>query len=289
VSAAGVRLTVGSLDKAYGSRQVLEGVDLHLGAGEFLAVVGRSGCGKSTLLRVIAGLERADAGRVLIDDVPRSGIHPEVRMIFQDSRLLPWSNVLSNVALGARAELKTGRRARERATRAEELLRNVGLVDRALDWPSRLSGGQQQRVALARGLMSQPRLLLLDEPLGALDALTRVEMQALLERLWLDGGFTAVLVTHDIQEAVALADRVIVLQDGQVATEVELRLKRPRVRESQEFVEICARLFRHILEIRQTESHGSALVPRPSRGSEIPLGLPNVAPSYTAPMDRPGP
>jgi sulfonate transport system ATP-binding protein len=280
---------VGRLDKAYGQRRVLEGVDLHVGGGEFLAVVGRSGCGKSTLLRVIAGLEGADAGRVLIDDVPSRAPHPDVRMIFQESRLLPWSNVVSNVALGARTELKTKRRARERATRAEDLLRNVGLVDRALDWPSRLSGGQQQRVALARGLMSQPRLLLLDEPLGALDALTRLEMQQLLERLWREAGFTAVLVTHDIQEAVALADRVIVLQDGHAAAEVELQLTRPRVRESQEFVEMSARLLRHILEVRPTVSPASALAPQPGRGSEIPLELPNGGreppPSAVAPMD----
>jgi sulfonate transport system ATP-binding protein len=290
VSATGVRLTIRRLDKAYGSRQVLEGVDLHVGGGEFLAVVGRSGCGKSTLLRVIAGLEAADAGRVLIDDLASTGAHPDVRMIFQESRLLPWSKVLSNVALGARAELKARRRATERATRANELLRNVGLADRALDWPSRLSGGQRQRVALARGLMSEPRLLLLDEPLGALDALTRLEMQELLERLWLEGGFTAVLVTHDIQEAVALADRVLVLQNGRVAVEVELGLTRPRLRESREFVETSARLLRHILEIRTSVPRALALAPQPSRCSEMPLEVPCAAreprPTSNRQMDR---
>jgi sulfonate transport system ATP-binding protein len=232
---------------AYGGRSVLQDFDLDVGAGEFLAIVGRSGCGKSTLLRVLAGLESPDAGAVTYDGVAIDGIHSDVRMIFQDARLLPWSTVLSNVSLGARAELRTRASTPERERRAEALLGQVGLSDRAAEWPERLSGGQRQRVALARGLMSEPRLLLLDEPLGALDALTRLEMQQLIERLWVSRGFTAVLVTHEIQEAVALADRVIVLEDGRIATQADLTMNRPRVREEPPFVMTSAALLAHVL------------------------------------------
>jgi sulfonate transport system ATP-binding protein len=247
VTRQGVSLTISGLGKSFGSRRVLSDIDLDVRAGEFLAVVGRSGCGKSTLLRVVAGLEGADQGLLTFDGVASAGVHAQVRMIFQDARLLPWASVLSNVALGARLELRGRAAKQEREARARELLDQVGLADRATDWPAALSGGQKQRVALARGLMSEPRLLLLDEPLGALDALTRLEMQQLIERLWTARSFTAVLVTHDIHEAVALADRVVVLRDGAVAARVELAMERPRVREDRRFVETSADLLDHIL------------------------------------------
>jgi sulfonate transport system ATP-binding protein len=243
----GIHLRVSGLSKSFDGRNVLREIDLEVQPGEFLAVVGRSGCGKSTLLRVLAGLESPDAGAVTCDGIAIDGVHSEVRMIFQEARLLPWSTVLSNVSLGARIELRTRAATHERESRAKALLKQVGLADREADWPGRLSGGQKQRVALARGLMSEPRLLLLDEPLGALDALTRLEMQQLIERLWVSLGFTAVLVTHEIQEAVALADRVIVIEDGRIVSRVDLTMARPRVREERPFVTTAATLLAQIL------------------------------------------
>jgi sulfonate transport system ATP-binding protein len=198
---------------------------------------------------------------VTCDGVAIDGVHSDIRMIFQEARLLPWNTVLSNVKLGARAELRTRAATPERERRARALLGQVGLADREAEWPERLSGGQRQRVALARGLMSEPRLLLLDEPLGALDALTRLEMQQLIEHLWVSLGFTAVLVTHEIQEAVALADRVIVLDEGRIATCVDLPMKRPRVREDRPFVATSASLLAHIL--------GRPLLPAPSSGPPV--------------------
>lgn len=222
----GVAVTAHEVTKHFGHREVLRGVDLTAGEGEFVAIVGRSGCGKSTLLRLLAGLERPATGSVRVgDDAPRAGA-ATVRMMFQDARLLPWKRVLDNVALG----LPAGRRAD-----AERALREVGLGERERDWPAVLSGGQRQRVALARALVTRPRLLLLDEPLGALDALTRIEMQGLIERIWREQGFTAVLVTHDVEEAVAMADRIVVVEDGMVALNQRVDLPRPRVRGSAGF------------------------------------------------------
>jgi sulfonate transport system ATP-binding protein len=212
----GVALRIETLSKSYEGRRVLDAVDLDIAAGEFVAVVGKSGCGKSTLLRLIAGLEKADAGQI----AGRAEGKVETRVMFQDARLLPWKRVLQNVALGLpRFSAAPG-----------EALTKVGLQTRADDWPAVLSGGQRQRVALARALVHDPQLLLLDEPLGALDALTRIEMQQLIESLWLQRRFTAVLVTHDVQEAVALADRVIVIEDGRIALDQAIALPRPRAR-----------------------------------------------------------
>jgi sulfonate transport system ATP-binding protein len=257
----GIHLSVSGLHKTFGSRNVLQGIDLEVKSGEFLAIVGRSGCGKSTLLRVLAGLDSPEAGAVTCDGVAIDGVHSDVRMIFQEARLLPWSTVLSNVSLGARAERRTRAATPERERRAKALLKQVGLADREAEWPERLSGGQRQRVALARGLMSEPRLLLLDEPLGALDALTRLEMQQLIEHLWVSLGFTAILVTHEIQEAVALADRVIVLEEGRIATCVDLPMNRPRVREDRPFVTTSAYLLGHIL--------GCSLLPTPQLSAQF--------------------
>ena len=209
------------LVKHYGDRVVLDGLDLRLAPGEFVAVVGRSGCGKSTLLRLLAGLERADSGAITIDGDTREAHGDQTRIMFQDARLLPWKRVVDNVALGLRTD------ARERAL---EALDQVGLADRANEWPAVLSGGQRQRIALARALVHAPRLLLLDEPLGALDALTRIEMHRLIESLWQRHGFTALLVTHDVAEAVALADRVVLVDDHRVALDERVALARPRQR-----------------------------------------------------------
>lgn len=209
----GIKLTLDRLSKSFGPRRVLDGVDLTLAPGEFVAVVGRSGCGKSTLLRAVAGLEEHGG------TITGNG---DLRMMFQEARLLPWKSVLDNVRLGLHGD----------AAQAWGALQAVGLAERSADWPAALSGGQKQRVALARALVHQPPLLLLDEPLGALDALTRIEMQRLIESLWLARGFTAVLVTHDVQEAIALADRVLVVEQGRIALDVRVDLPRPRCRDA---------------------------------------------------------
>jgi sulfonate transport system ATP-binding protein len=247
MSRAGLELEAKRLGKTFGAREVLRDLDLTVRSGEFVAIVGRSGCGKSTLLRTFAGLERPSRGEIRLDGTASHGLHPDVRMIFQESRLLPWRTAVSNVEVGERSENGKRADAKTRAAHAQELLAHVGLGDRAQDWPGKLSGGQRQRVALARGLMSDPRLLLLDEPLGALDALTRLEMQRLVEGLWLERRFTAVLVTHEIQEAVALADRVIVLEAGRITGSFDLAMPRPRVREERVFIETCSALMKLIM------------------------------------------
>ena len=232
----GARVTLQALSKRYGERTVLDDIDLAIAPGEFVAVVGRSGCGKSTLLRLIAGLEPADAGAVEVEAGGGRG-EDKTRLMFQEARLLPWKSVLDNVALG----LRNG------AAPARETLATVGLATRARDWPAVLSGGQRQRVALARALVHAPRLLLLDEPLGALDALTRIEMQRLIETLWLRQGFTAVLVTHDVQEALALADRVLVVEGGRIAHDLPVALPRPRERGSADFASLERELLGSVL------------------------------------------
>jgi sulfonate transport system ATP-binding protein len=223
---AGASLNARELSKAFGERRVLEGLSLQVRAGESVAIVGRSGCGKSNLLRLLAGLDCVDRGEIFFNDGLVRGTHERCRVMFQESRLLPWKRVLGNVALGL---------PREHQDRAREALAAVGLSGRERDWPAVLSGGQQQRVALARALASHPDLLLLDEPLGALDALTRLEMQALIERLWREVGFTMIVVTHDVEEAIALADRVLVMDQGRWALDVRIHLPRARDRADPEF------------------------------------------------------
>ena len=235
----GVRLEVRGVDKRYGTRDVLKKAELTIEPGEFVAIVGRSGCGKSTLLRLVAGLEAASAGRIRVDGQALDGLSGDTRIMFQDSRLLPWKRVADNVALG----LPPGQRAA-----AAEVLARVGLGDRLGEWPARLSGGQRQRVALARALVHNPRLLLLDEPLGALDALTRIEMHRLIEGLWQASGFTALLVTHDVQEAVALADRVILIEDGQIALDQRIDLPRPRSHGDAAFAALEKRILDRVLQ-----------------------------------------
>lgn len=241
-AARGVAVQARDLVRWYGRRLVLDGVDLDLAPGEFVAIVGRSGCGKSTLLRQVAGLEPADAGSVHIGGRPAAQARDDVRLMFQDARLLPWKRVLENVTLGLDGPAPAVRR------RAHEALEQVGLAERGGDWPAQLSGGQRQRVALARALVHRPRLLLLDEPLGALDALTRIEMQALIERLWRSLGFTALLVTHDVAEAVALADRVLLIEGGGVALDAAVPLPRPRTRGSAAFAALEDQVLRRVLQ-----------------------------------------
>ncbi|MCY9662006.1 ATP-binding cassette domain-containing protein [Paenibacillus chondroitinus] len=219
----GTQLHIRNVNKSFGATRVLSGIDLNIKPGEFVAIVGRSGCGKSTLLRLIAGLDESTSGAILLDAQGIQGVHQDTRVLFQEHRLLPWKKNIDNVRIG----IKSG--DKEIAFKA---LQQVGLEHKKDDWPAVLSGGQRQRVALARALAGNPRLLLLDEPLGALDALTRIEMQQLIEQLWLEKQFTVLLVTHDVSEAVALADRVIVIEDGKIGLDLKISLARPREHDS---------------------------------------------------------
>jgi sulfonate transport system ATP-binding protein len=246
--APAVAVELRQVSKRYGERTVLSDFALSIERGSFVAIVGRSGCGKSTLLRLVAGLESIDAGTL-----EKRGAHGpiETRIMFQDARLLPWKTVLQNVMLGLP---KTAR------NEALAVLTDVGLADRANDWPAELSGGQRQRVALARALIHKPELLLLDEPLGALDALTRIEMHGLIERLWRERGFTALLVTHDVHEAVALGDRIVLIEQGQIALDRQVALPRPRARGSAAFAALEDGVLQRVLksETGQGESASSS-------------------------------
>ncbi|KAA0078092.1 ATP-binding cassette domain-containing protein [Tardiphaga sp. P9-11] len=236
----GLSLTIRGLRKSFGSNEVLRGVDLHIPAGQFVAIVGQSGCGKSTLLRLIAGLDKPTAGTISFGEETRA---EDIRVMFQEPRLLPWANVLSNVEVG----LGRDRVSADAKARAESALTEVGLAEKRDQWPSILSGGQKQRVALARALVSHPRVLALDEPLGALDALTRISMQQLLGRVWHDQTFTSILVTHDVSEAVALADRVLVIEDGRIAHDINVDIARPRQRGSADLAALEGSILRNLL------------------------------------------
>jgi sulfonate transport system ATP-binding protein len=238
-AAPGLRVSAQALGKRFGERNVLEGIALDVAAGEFVAIVGRSGCGKSTLLRLLAGLETPSAGSLQLDGQSLEAHRCDLRIMFQEARLLPWRTVLQNVALGLDSK--------DAKARALQALAQVGLADRAGDWPSVLSGGQRQRVALARALVHRPRLLLLDEPLGALDALTRIEMQQLIESVWRELRFTAVLVTHDVAEAVALADRVLLVEEGRITLDEPVALARPRAHGTPAFAELEGRVLARVL------------------------------------------
>jgi sulfonate transport system ATP-binding protein len=246
----GVRLETRNLSHRFGDRMVLRDLTMQVAPGEFVAVIGRSGTGKTTLLRLLAGLEDVQEGQLLQDGMPTSGLNRRARLMFQDGRLLPWERVAGNVALGL---------PRERAGRVNWSLERVGLADRARDWPATLSGGQRQRVALARALAADPGLLLLDEPLGALDALTRIEMQSLVEAVWRESGSTAVLVTHDVEEAVTLADRVIVLEKGRISLERSVELSRPRLRDTPLFAALAHDILDHLLHLRPDAPDGWSL------------------------------
>lgn len=238
----GMNVVLEGVTKTFGNHEVLRGVDLEITPGEFVAIVGRSGCGKSTLLRLIAGLEPPTNGSIYLNGQRSHRLHSTVRMMFQDARLLPWERVVSNVELGlfgARGSIRQ---------KALHVLQSVGLRERASDWPAILSGGQRQRVALARALASEPPLLLLDEPLGALDALTRIEMQQLIETLWQEQGFTSLLITHDVEEAVLLADRVILLEDGRVTMDQRISLSRPRERGDAVFAHLVERILQRVMK-----------------------------------------
>lgn len=220
---------------------VLDSIDLNLAPGEFVALIGPSGCGKSTLLRLLAGLEKPSRGSILVDGKPIGGPHPSRNLVFQDPTLFPWATVWKNVATGleARGVLK---REHDRVDKAIAL---VGLETFRDALPHQLSGGMAQRVALARALVNDPSLLLLDEPLGKLDSFTRMTLQAELDTLWRRSGFTALLVTHDIEEALLLASRVIVLSDrpGRIIAEIEVDLDYPRKRDDETLVKLRSELL----------------------------------------------
>jgi sulfonate transport system ATP-binding protein len=218
---------VDGLTKRFGERTVLDGVELAIEPGEIVALIGRSGSGKSTLLRVLADLERADQGRVSVTG--------GVAIAFQDARLLPWKRVHENVVLGVRTE--------QPGAMAERVLDEVGLSDHRDAWPFTLSGGEAQRASLARALVRDPELLLLDEPFGALDALTTIAMHDLVLELWRRHRPAILLVTHDVDEALALADRIVVLVDGRISHQETVELDRPRERDHPNLIEQRRRLL----------------------------------------------
>jgi sulfonate transport system ATP-binding protein len=218
---------VTGLTRRYGDRAVLDGVDLRIAPGEFVALLGKSGSGKSTLLRALAGLD-AD-----VDGAGAIAVPENVSVVFQDSRLLPWARVLDNVVLGLKGQDDRGR----------ESLAEVGLAGREKAWPNELSGGEQQRVALARSLVRKPELLLADEPFGALDALTRIKMHALLRKLCAAHQPAVLLVTHDVDESIVLADRVIVLDEGRIVAEESIELSAPRNPTDPGFAAVRSRLL----------------------------------------------
>ena len=240
----GTPLLLNGVTKRYGENTILNALDLHIPAGQFVAVVGRSGGGKSTLLRLLAGLEAPNGGELLAGNTPLAELQDDTRMMFQDARLLPWKTVIDNVGLGLKGHWRDA---------ARHALASVGLENRADEWPAALSGGQKQRVALARALIHRPGLLLLDEPLGALDALTRIEMRDLIESLWQTHGFTVLLVTHDVSEAVAMADRVLLIEDGKIGLDVTVDIARPRRLGSVRLAELESEVLDRVMKRGATE------------------------------------
>lgn len=233
-----IKIDIKNLRKSFGEKEVLKDITISFEKGEFVAVIGKSGCGKSTLLRLVASLEEITEGELLFDGVPANKSNANVKMMYQDSRLLPWKKVIDNVGLGLTGNWKA---------QAEEALDKVGLLHLKNEWPSKLSGGQKQRVALARALIHEPSLLMLDEPLSALDALTRIEMQDLIENIWKRNNFTALLVTHDVSEAVRLADRIILIEDGKITFNFKIDAPRPRKLTNPELIKIEEKILNRLM------------------------------------------
>ncbi|MFG1398739.1 ABC transporter ATP-binding protein [Roseixanthobacter pseudopolyaromaticivorans] len=243
-------LEIEHVTKTYATgTRALSHFSLSVEEGEIVAVVGGSGCGKSTLLRMIAGLDHPSEGRVRVNGAVITAPHPLVGLVFQEPRLLSWLTVAQNVGFGLEHLPRAIRDAR-----VAEALARVGLCDHAGRWPRELSGGQAQRVAISRALVAHPRVLLLDEPFSALDAFTRIDLQDHMLDLWADTRPTLVLVTHDIEEALVLADRIVVMRPrpGRIASIVEVDLPRPRDRLSDEFEAAKRRLFADLGHARAT-------------------------------------
>ncbi|WP_349428828.1 ABC transporter ATP-binding protein [Microbacterium sp. LWS13-1.2] len=226
-SAAALVVALRTVSRSFGATQVLHDIDLDIRRGEFVALLGRSGTGKSTLLRIVAGLDNGATGEVHVTDRLAVG--------FQEPRLLPWKRVWRNIVLGL-----TGANLRERA---EATLREVGLEHRSDVWPLTLSGGEAQRASLARALIREPELMVLDEPFGALDALTKIRMHALLLELYRAHRPGVLLVTHDVEEAILLADRVLVMDAGQFVADVPIDLPHPRQKAGEEFLRLRTALL----------------------------------------------
>ncbi|OUM03957.1 ABC transporter ATP-binding protein [Variovorax sp. JS1663] len=268
-------LDIRSLGKRYannqasgGELQVLQDIDLHVPAGRFVSIVGASGCGKSTLLRLVLGLDAQYEGRILLDGQPISGTGRERGIVFQDHRLFPWLNVAQNIAVGLRnAPLS----AREKRELVAEHVALVGLEGFEKSFPHQISGGMAQRVAIARGLVNRPRVLLLDEPFGALDALTRSRLQNELQRIWQKERITMLLVTHDVEEAVFLGDRVVVMQPapGRIKRIVEVNLPHPRNRSDPAFIALRDDVLGDFIDLDADAA--PAATPPPERPG---LGLP---------------
>jgi NitT/TauT family transport system ATP-binding protein len=255
VEITGVRKQFAGRSRRSAGRVALDGFDLTVREGEFLCLLGPSGCGKSTLLNLLAGFSEADAGEVLVDGAPVRGPGADRGVLFQTPMLFPWLTTLNNVLYGPRARHESGKDVRERAI---ELLETVGLGKAVHSYPHELSGGMRHRAAFARVLINKPKLLLMDEPFGALDAITRVAMQKFLLELWQRERITIVFVTHDVEEAALLGDRVCVMtgSPGRARLLLDVDLPRPRTIESTETLEFV-RIKRQIREaLDDTEDHG---------------------------------
>ena len=224
--------------------KALSDVSLVVEPGEFVSIIGPSGCGKSTLLRLLAGLEKADSGELLVGDDPITGPSAEHGLVFQDPNLFPWLTVRGNIQAGlvARGVLNSKRRE------VEDFMRLVGLEDFANAHPHHLSGGMAQRVALARALINHPTVLLMDEPLGALDTFTRMRMQDEVLRLWQMRRMTTLLVTHDIDEAIYMSDRIVIMRarPGRIEQSIAVNLERPRQRNTPEFLKLRGEILDHL-------------------------------------------
>ena len=235
--------------RQFGQQRVIDGLDLDIAPGEFVALLGASGSGKTTLLRSLAGLDSIDSGQLRV---------PKARAaVFQEPRLMPWKRAWKNVILGLRVP--------DAKARAVQALTEVGLAHRLEAYPATLSGGEAQRVALARGLVREPKLLLLDEPFAALDALTRIKMHRLIIELWRKHTPAVLLVTHDVSEAVAIADRVILIEDGEIGLDLHVELPRPRVRGSHRLAALETEVLNRVLSLPGTPPEPEPVSPLPTQ------------------------